>query len=287
MDVKAIALGVVFALMWSSAFATARIIVADAPPLLALALRFLLSGAVAVAVAGALGQTPRLSRGQARSVVIFGLCQNAIYLGFNFVALQWIEASLAAIIAAAMPLIVAALGWGLRGDRIAPSGIAGLVLGLAGVGLIMGSRIQGGADPVGVAMCIAGALALAVATLTLRSAASGGNVLMVVGMQMLVGALALGLASALIEDSWAIHLSARLVAAFLYQAFVPGLAATLMWFALVGRIGAVRAATFHFLNPAFGVLVAAVLLHERLGLTDLIGVATVAGGILMVQMARR
>ena len=115
MDLRAIAMGLTFSLMWSSAFATARIIVAAAPPLAALSMRFLISGLLAVLVARALGQSWRLTRGQARSVIVFGLCQNAIYLGFNFIALQGTEASLAAIIASTMPLIVALLGWVLRG----------------------------------------------------------------------------------------------------------------------------------------------------------------------------
>ncbi|MDH3262961.1 MAG: DMT family transporter, partial [Paracoccaceae bacterium] len=107
MDVRAILMGLAFAFMWSSAFTSARIIVADAPPLTALAIRFLISGLIGIAIALALGQSWRLSRGAWRATVIFGLCQNALYLGLNFVAMQWIEASLAAIIASTMPLIVA------------------------------------------------------------------------------------------------------------------------------------------------------------------------------------
>ena len=61
---------------------------------------------------------------------MFGLCQNALYLGLNFIAMQWVEASLAVIIAASMPLIVAALGWAFRGERVPPLGMAGLVAGL-------------------------------------------------------------------------------------------------------------------------------------------------------------
>jgi drug/metabolite transporter (DMT)-like permease len=68
---------------------------------------------------------------------------------------------------------------------------------------------------------------------------------------------------------------------------VPGLAATWIWFALVGRIGATRAATFHFLNPVFGVAVAAALLGEQLRLIDVVGVGIVTFGILAVQLARR
>lgn len=286
MDIRAVVMGLVFSLMWSSAFATARIIVADAPPLYALACRFAISGALAIAVARAMGQSWRLEPAQRRSVVLFGLCQNAAYLGLNFIALQWIEASLAVIIAASMPLIVAALGWLVRGDRIGRLGVAGLVAGFAGVALIMGSRVEGGADHLGVALCIGGALALAVATLTLRSASGQGNLLMVVGLQMLVGSAALAVLAGLLETP-RLNLTPAFAAAFAYQIFVPGLAATLLWFALVRRIGAVKAATFHFLNPFFGVMIAALLLGERIGPLDLLGVAVVAGGILAVQISRR
>jgi drug/metabolite transporter (DMT)-like permease len=284
-DFKAIAMGLIFALMWSSAFATARIIVADAPPLSALAARFAISGGIAVIVALALGQSWRLSAPQARSVVIFGLCQNALYLGLNFVALERIEASLAAIIASAMPLIVAALGWALRGERLPALGVAGMIAGFAGVALIMGSRVQAGADAPSVALCIAGALALAVATMTLRGASAGGNLLMVVGLQMLVGAVILAAVAAL-REPFAVIPSLALGLAFAYQVLVPGLAATLIWFHLVRRIGAVKAAAFHFLNPFFGVLIAALLLGEQVSVLDMIGVAIAALGILAVQMAK-
>ena len=49
---------------------------------------------VSVAIARARGQNWRLSRPQLRATIIFGLCQNALYLGLFFVAMQRIEASL-------------------------------------------------------------------------------------------------------------------------------------------------------------------------------------------------
>jgi probable blue pigment (indigoidine) exporter len=286
MDLRALLLGTVFAAMWSSAFATARIIVAHAPPLAALSVRFLISGLVAVLIARALGQSWRLTGSQARAVILFGLCQNAAYLGLNFIAMQWVQASLAAIIAASMPLIAAALGWLAFRERIPPLGVLGLVMGFAGVGLIMGTRLSGGADPVGVALCLGGALALAVATLTVKGASSGGNLLMVVGLQMLVGAVALGAISA-VTETLSVRWSPAFVAAFFYQIAIPGLAATLIWFSLVGRIGSTLAATFHFLNPFFGVAIAAALLGEQVRALDILGVAIAMAGILAVQLSRR
>lgn len=288
-DPLAILMGVAFSLMWSSAFATARIIVADAPPLTALTLRFLLSGLIAVALARALGQTWALAGGwrggQARAVITFGLCQNALYLGLNFTAVQWNEASLSAIIASAMPLIVAALGFAFTGERTGPLGLAGLAAGFAGVALIMGARLTGGADPLGVALCVAGAIAAAIATLSVRGASGGGNLLMIVGLQMLVGAALLALPALLFEQH-DVRLTPSLIAAFAYQIAIPGLAATLTWFWLVKRIGAIRASTYHFLNPFFGVTIAAILLGETISALDLAGVTIAAAGILAVQLSR-
>ena len=285
MDVRALLMGLAFAAMWASAFTSARIIVADAPPVTALAFRFLISGGIAVALARALGQSWRLTRTQARATVLFGLSQNALYLGLNFVAMQTVEASLAAIIASTMPLLVALALWLGRGERLPPLGVAGLVAGFTGVALIMGGRLQGGADPFGIALCVVAVAALTVATLSVRGASSGGNVLMIVGLQMLVGSAVLFVPAALFE-TWAVTPSWRLAAAFAYTLFVPGLAATLVWFWLVRRIGPTRAAVYHFLTPFFGVTVAALVLGEAMTWVDAAGVAIVMAGILAVQRAR-
>ncbi|MEM8581700.1 MAG: DMT family transporter [Pseudomonadota bacterium] len=285
MDLRAIGMGLAFALMWSSAFTSARIIVAAAPPLTTLSLRFFLSGLLAVLIALALKQSFRLTRAQWGATVLFGICQNALYLGLNFVAMQTVEASLAAIIASTMPLVVGLFGWLVLREKIGPTGQIGLVLGVVGVVVIMGSRLQAGVDLWGVLLCVIGVLALAFATLALRSASSGGNVMAVVGLQMLIGGACLAVLGAPFE-SWEVDWSWQLVAAFIYTTLVPGLAATFVWFVLVERIGAVRAATFHFLNPVFGVAIAAVLLGEALTPRDVVGVLIVTLGILLVQLAR-
>ena len=286
MDIRAILMGLAFAVMWSSAFTSARIIVADASPLMALSARYLISGLIGVGVALALGQTWRLTPAQWRATIIFGVLQNAVYLGMNFVAIQTVQASLAAIIASTMPLLVGLATWLFLGEKLKPLGIAGLIAGVIGVAIIMGARISGGVDLTGLLLCGVGVVALSAATLLVRGATSGGNFLMVVGLQMLVGCVALSIATLLFETP---HISPSwpLALAFLYTCLVPGLLATVVWFWLVNRIGATRAATFHFLNPFFGVAIAWLLLGEPLGVQDIIGVAVIALGILAVQVSRQ
>ena len=284
MDIKAIVMGLVFALIWSSAFTSARIIVLQAPALTISALRFLLAGLLCMGIAYLMGQRIRLDRRNWGAVAIFGICQNALYLGLFFMAMQRIEASLASIIASAVPLIVGLVS-ALQGERVGWLGWAGLFTGFAGVALIMGARLSGGVDLFGILLCLIGVTALAIATLAVRATSSKGNVLMVVGLQMMIGSVALAVPALLLGEQSFVW-TGSLAAAFAYTVVMPGIVATIIWFLLVERIGATRASTFHFLNPFFGVLIAALILNESLSRTDIIGVAIVMAGILAVQSSR-
>ena len=285
MDIRAILAGLAFALIWSSAFTSARVIVAEAPPILSLSLRFLISGLIGVGLARLLGQTWLLNRAQWQAVFIFGLCQNALYLGLNFVAMQTIEASLASIIASTMPLLVGLVGLVWFKEKLPIAGVLGLIVGTIGAALIMAVRIQGGVGFFGITLCIVGVLSMTVATLSMRGVSSGGNLLMTVGFQTLVGSIVLAFPGAVFEE-WKVAWTPKLLLAFSYTVLMPGLLATFIWFWLVGRIGAVRAATFHFLNPFFGVLIAAIFLGESLGIWDAVGVIVIMASIFIVQTSR-
>ena len=286
MNIRALLLGLIFVIIWSSAFTSARIIVLYSSPLAALSIRFFISGLIGVFIALALGQSFKLTKSQWRATFVFGLCQNALYLGLNFVAMQSIEASLAAIIASTMPLMVAFAGWLFVSERLSSSGVLGLVFGFSGVTIIMWARLNHGVDIFGLVLCVIGALALTVATLTLKDASSGGNIMMIVGLQMLVGSAVLAVFCLLFEN---IHfsLNSSFVLAFAYTTIFPGLVATVVWFKLVNHIGAVKAATYHFLNPFFGVVIAWLFLRETISYMDAVGVIVITVGIYMVQTSKR
>jgi probable blue pigment (indigoidine) exporter len=212
---------------------------------------------IGVGLALALGQSWRLTPAQWRATVIFGICQNALYLGLNFVAMQTVEASLAAIIASTLPLLVAVAAWAIFKRKAAPARGRGPGRGLHGRRAHHGKPAHRGrrlprGDP-------------------LRPRRDGADARHAVGSGRHVG-------RERPDDRWApdarwappssppwrwltetlaVSWTWLLVAAFAYTTLVPGLAATVVWFMLVNRIGATRAATFHFLNPFFGVAVAA------------------------------
>ena len=140
MDFRSIFMGILFSVIWSSAFTSARILMSSAPPFLVLSLRFLISGILGIAIAKLLGQNFNLSRQEWVGVLIFGFCQNVLNLGLNFVALQWIDASMAVIIASMLPLVVAAISWFFLVEKPGIFGILGLVAGMSGVLLILIDR---------------------------------------------------------------------------------------------------------------------------------------------------
>ncbi len=287
MDFRSILMGVSFSFIWSSAFTSAKIIVTAASPLMVLSLRFLISGLLGIALARMLGQKIQLNKGEWTVVVIIGISQNALYLAFNFIAMQWIEAGLAAIIASLLPLVVAGVCWFFLGEKTGFIGMLGLTVGFGGVLVIMLDKLSGSSASLGMTLCLIGVAALAAATLYVgRMMSSNKNVLMIVGLQMLVGSITL-FPFSLIFEAWSIEWSTSFLLAFIYTTLFPGLLGTLIWFFLVRRIGPVKAATFHFLNPFFGVLVAAIILSEPLSLRDGIGVTIIMAGILLVQLSRK
>lgn len=282
-----LAMGVTFALIWSSAFSFAKILVAHAPPFSVSALRFAVAGLLAAALAAALGQRLPKTRAAWTAIVVLGLCQNTLYLGLFFTAMTKIPAGLAAIVASAMPLLVASFAQALGFERIGWAKAFGLSVGFAGVVWVMGARVAGGADLTSIGFTIIGVLAVTVATLTVKRVDFGSGLLMVVALQMLVGAVGCAPIALAFEDVTAFDPAPEALFAFAYQVLLPGIAATLLWFALLKRVSAANASAFHFLNPVFGLGFAYALLGEPLSPRDAAGAALIAIGILIVNRAGR
>ena len=286
LDLISILMGIFFSILWSSAFSTAKIIIFQIQPFTALAIRFGISAVIAMGIACALGQSFRLTRKQLYGVLIFGVCQNGIYLSANFVAMQWIDASLAAIIASSLPLQVAFLSLWIFRENLGWVGNSGLILGFIGVIIIMATRGNIGLELFGIIICVVASMALCIATLAIKGTDLQQNLMMLVGFQMVVGFVCTLIPALLIESWQPVEFNWPLAMAFTYQIFAPGILGTWIWFLLVNRTGPTKAASFHFLNPFLGVLIAVILLGEAVNATDIFGVIIISLGIVAVQLSK-
>ena len=279
-------MGLGFVILWSSAFTSAKIIVQYSPPLLILAVRFFLTGSLGLVLANFFCKKISLTKKEWYSLVAFGVCQNTIYLGCNFIAMGSIDAFLAVIIASMLPILVAIISWVTKVEKIGFIGLVGMLFGVFGCLIILKDKVMIPSNLFGMVFCLIGATALAVATLLVKNTISKKNqILRIVSLQMLVGGLPLIFLS-LIFETWEITFSTSFIIAFFYTCFFPGLLATIVWFNLVRKEGAIRASAFHFLNPPMGVLIASLILAETIEPLEIFGIVILMIAIYLIYKSR-
>ena len=287
MNLKSLLMGLTFILFWSSAFTSAKILVSNSPPLLVLGIRFLFTGTIGILINNIFFNKIKLNRNNWKFILLFGICQNTLYLGLNFLAMDKIDAYLAVIIASLLPVFVAIISFFLRIDKLHFFSVIGIIVGFLGCSIILAPKITVNLNFYGLSLCIIAVIALAMATLIIKDGFSYKEQLLpFVSIQMIVGGLPLLLLSFLFEE-WVINFSNSFIIAFIYTCFFPGLIATMIWFNLVKRIGVIMASSFHFLTPPTGVIIAYIVLNERININDIIGIIFITIALTIIHQAKK
>ena len=287
MEFKHILLGVGFALIWASAFPSAKMAVQFCPPFFFLFLRFSLAGLFSILLGACLGQNFRFDHKDLIWIAIFGLIQNGLYLGLIFLALTKIDSNISVIIASILPLTVAFFSWLIFKSKMSLLGLSGLVVGLFGVLLIMLQRVEKEYEILGITLCLLGLLATTFSTLIITKInINKNNILIIVGLQMLAGSIFL-LPLSYFFEVWDVSFSVTFLFTFLYIAAFPGIIGPVIWFYLQKEIGAVKYASFHFLVPFFGIGISYFLLGETLTFSDVIGVVVIILGLYLVNRDKK
>src|ERR1700719_4525918 len=125
-----------FCLLWSSAFIAGKIGVTDCPPLILLTARFSLAGILILGISALRRDAWSLSWRDTLVFAILGVANNALYLGLGYTGLRTVSAGLGGLIVSANPVFTAALAALFLGEVLTWRKVAGLLLGIAGVGLI-------------------------------------------------------------------------------------------------------------------------------------------------------
>lgn len=275
-----LAAGVSFSVIWSSAFVAGRIGLDHAAPLTLLAIRFLIAGLLFGATAMLLGRSIRLPARAGRALLAGLLC-NAAYLGLAYWGLQGVPTALTAVLVSTCPLLALLLAAGLEGERLTPTRLVGILLGMGGVLWITRHHLTvKHLQPIYLLAIGAGTAALALGTVLSKKVAVGQDLLSAVTLQFLASGLVLLPLAFFLED-FRCDGSAALWGSLAYSVAVS-LASTLLMLWLLRHGQASSASSFHFLNPFFGTLFAVTLLGEGMFAGDLLGVLPIAVGIALV-----
>jgi drug/metabolite transporter (DMT)-like permease len=272
-----------FCILWSLAFGMSKLALLDCPPLLLLTIRFLAAGAITLTIAAVLGAKWRLEWRDGLILAGLGVVNNALYLGLSHFGMRVIPSGLMALIASNNPVLTALLAAAVLGERMTVRKIAGLALGIAGVAIIVESRLAGGtASTSGIGLAVASLLSISAGTILFKKFAPRVNLAIGNGVQTLAGGLVLAPLAFAFESIGDIVPTWRLLGAMAYVILCASVAGFLLWFRLVTVYGATAASAWHFLMPPLGMLFGWLLLGEHLNAPDLIGIVPVAAGIWLV-----
>ncbi|MBB4267311.1 EamA family transporter [Roseospira visakhapatnamensis] len=280
-------MGLVFSLLWASAFVVGKVALQYTDPMTLLSARFLIAGITMVFASWVRGgtrpfTTPRLWR----DGLVLGLLNNALYLGLSFWGLRTISPEATILIVSLAPFITSALAM-LLGAPHTVLHFIGMGVGFLGVYVVLSARMLGGEDHVGMFFVLVATLAFSFGTLWYRRSATHHDAVTLNGVQNVIAGLMLapfvqdfvGLVSA--------FESVPFVISFLHLVLGVSILDFLIWLALLRRIEAGQAASFHLLNPIFGIALSWLLIGSDIHLSDLAGAILVLAGLALIMRASR
>lgn len=269
-----------FCFLWSSAFAAAKIAVRDCPPLTLLTIRFVIAGALMLGLAAASGRWKMPSARDLAALILLGALNNALYLGLSWSGMTTVSSAFTAVLISTNPLLIGVLAGPVLGERLGWRKLLGLCLGLAGVALVLRSRLSGMQEDLhGTLLVTGGLVALVAGTLLYKRLKPSSGLWTSTGIQSLAGAAVL-LPFALMHESIGdARLTASLFWSMAYMIVAVSMGGYYLWFMILGRASATAASALHFLMPPLGLLFGWLVLGEHVSWLDLLGIVPIAFGI--------
>jgi drug/metabolite transporter (DMT)-like permease len=282
------AIPALFVILWSTGFIGARLGLPYAEPLTFLALRYGLAAGLLVLVAIATRAPWPRRLVEVGHYAVAGLLVHGVYLGGVFVGIGLgVEAGVSALIVGLQPLLTAALAGVLLGERVTARQWTGLGLGLVGVALVLGGKLeQGAGSAIGSLACVAALFGITAGTLYQKRFCAGmdlrtGNVIQFVAAGIATAPLAF------LFENTQIDWSGEFLFALVWLVLVLSLGAVSLLYVLIRRGAASQVASLFFLVPPCTALIAWPLFGETLGLVALVGMALTAVGVALASKPRR
>lgn len=279
------ALTVLFSCVWSSGFVALKIALRDAPPLFLMCSRFFIAGGVLLLLARLRGaEFPRGCRGWA-PIVVLGVLTQGLYFGFTSIAINHLSAGLSSVFASTNPVLLALVAPWVLGERLTLLKGAGIGVSFVGVVWLMAGRLGAGNEPWAAALFLVCVGFFVAGTILFKRWRLPYDRILLNAGQLLTGGVVLLGPTLLTERLDLIRLTLPMLAAQAYLTVVLSGAAMLIWFWLLDHGDATRASAFFFLNPVWGLVLAAVFLGEPLSAGELAGGIAVGLGVWLVQRA--
>ena len=267
--------------VWGSTYLAIAVVVKSMPPFASAGIRFVVAGLIMAAVIAAI-RGPRHLAMTRHQLVAAGLVGLALLLGGNglvMVAERTVPSGLAALIIAVVPLFIVLLRVVNR-ERVRRGTLGGVLVGFAGVGLLVGSRgLTGEVDMLGMLLLIAASLSWAIGSYySRRMPIPADPFVSSTAQQLVAGAVLLAVAAGA-GDLGAFSLGSFAPESILALAYLIVFGSVIAFSAytwLLANAPVSKVATYAYVNPVVAIFLGWLILAES------VTPAMVVGGLLVV-----
>jgi probable blue pigment (indigoidine) exporter len=278
-------LGLVFLVVasigWGLNFPIMKHLLSEWPPLSSRGLCGIVGAAALAAIALARRQRLDVPAGMRLRLVLVSLLTIGSWVAFMGLALLWLSASEAAVIGISIPVWVAFLAWPILGERLSAVRAVSLLVALAGiVVLIGGNGLDASVEKLPGLLCaLAGAVCVALGTVLTKHFPLKMPPLSLAAWQIAIGCVPIAIVGLIVEQPHVSALSVTGWASMVYMTLIQFCLCYVCWFAALERLPAATASIGTLLVPVVGVLAAAAMLHEPLGVREVMALAVTLGGV--------
>jgi probable blue pigment (indigoidine) exporter len=278
-------LGLVFLVVtsigWGLNFPIMKHLLSEWPPLSSRGLCGIVGAAGLAAIALARRQRLDVPAGMRLRLALVSWLTVGSWVAFMGLALLWLSASEAAVIAISIPVWVAFLAWPILGERLSPLRAVSLLVALGGiVVLIGGNGLDASVEKLPGLLCaLAGAVCVALGTVLTKHFPLKMPPLSLAAWQIAIGCVPIAIFGLIVEQPHVSALSVTGWASMVYMTLIQFCLCYVCWFAALERLPAATASIGTLLVPVVGVLAAAAMLHEPLGVREVMALAVTLGGV--------
>ncbi|MBU0809884.1 MAG: EamA family transporter [Gammaproteobacteria bacterium] len=276
---------------WGTTYLANHFLLLELPPFVIGSLRFSLAGLLALTWVILSGQL-RIQRSDWGGVLLGGLSLITVGQGALIYANQYLPTGMLAMLYTTLPLWSVALEW-LLGERPPLWVMCGLALACSGIVLLMNNGLgqSASAEQWLAGLLVVGATLLwACGAWLLRQRPPFRSSWLGLSLQMLIGALLLGLFGLWHGDWQSLDLHSLSANAWLWLAYLilpVSLGVYPAYFWLLREVRPSLVSTFAFVNPVVALLLGYLLLDEHLSLLAMLACGITLGGVVLIIFGRR
>jgi drug/metabolite transporter (DMT)-like permease len=271
---------------WGFNWPVTKYLLSELPPLTMRGTTGVIGAGLLAALALVSGQSLRVPRELWPRLVLAAFLNVACWMALMGIALLYLPASEAALIAYTMPIWASMLAWPVLGERPNLLRVISLVMAFAGLAAIMGGNgLAASVEKLpGILMALSGAVAFAVGTVMAKKLPLNLPPLSAAAWQIGIGCLPVAILGLLAENADLARVSHLGWILIFYSTVIQFCIAYVSWFAALARLPASVAAIGTMAVPVIGVVASAVALHEPLGIGQIAAlVFTLAGVVLATR----